>query len=213
MSVQLNQMKSRPKDAADRTVKISVKNLYKIFGDAPETMVDLVRSGVSKTELLEKHQHVLGLNDINIDMMDGEITVIMGLSGSGKSTLIRHLNRLIEPTAGEVILDGEDVLQLPEAELLQLRRKRMSMVFQKFALFPHRTVSENASLALDVRGDHPPSTRGVLHGDREAMNDRALKLAKILHSLRPEKARRCRHESFRRPPARQGRRNRVVIPD
>ena len=153
MSVQLNQMKSRPKDAADRTVKISVKNLYKIFGDAPETMVDLVRSGVSKTELLEKHQHVLGLNDINIDMMDGEITVIMGLSGSGKSTLIRHLNRLIEPTAGEVILDGEDVLQLPEAELLQLRRKRMSMVFQNFARFPLRTVSENASLALDVRGD------------------------------------------------------------
>ena len=145
--------KSRRQAEADRNVKISVRNLYKIFGDQPQAMVELVKSGVSKTELLEKHQHVLGLNDINIEMMDGEITVIMGLSGSGKSTLIRHLNRLIEPTTGEVILDGEDVLKLPEAELLEVRRKRMSMVFQKFALFPHRTVSENAALSLEVRGD------------------------------------------------------------
>src|SRR6056300_2067871 len=136
-----------------KKVKVSVQGLYKIFGDDGASKVDLVKNGMTKSELLDKHGHVLGLQDINVDMMDAEITVIMGLSGSGKSTLIRHLNRLIEPTAGEVILDGEDVLQLPEAELLQLRRKRMSMVFQKFALFPHRTVSENASLALDVRGD------------------------------------------------------------
>jgi glycine betaine/proline transport system ATP-binding protein len=147
------QGKSRRQSEVDRNVKISVRNLYKIFGDQPKAMVELVNSGVSKSDLLEKYQHVLGLNDINIEMMDGEITVIMGLSGSGKSTLIRHLNRLIEPTAGEVILDGQDVLQLPEAELLEIRRKRMSMVFQKFALFPHRTVSENAALSLEVRGD------------------------------------------------------------
>ena len=145
--------KSRRQPGVGRNVKISVRNLYKIFGDQPEAMVELVVSGVSKSDLLEKHQHVLGLNNINIEMMDGEITVIMGLSGSGKSTLIRHLNRLIEPTTGEVILDGHDVLRLPEAELLEVRRKRMSMVFQKFALFPHRTVAENAALSLEVRGD------------------------------------------------------------
>ena len=147
------QGKSRRQPEADRNVKISVRNLYKIFGDQPEDMVELVKSGVSKSDLLEQYQHVLGLHDINIEMMDGEITVIMGLSGSGKSTLIRHLNRLIEPTTGEVILDGQDVLKLPEAELLEVRRKRMSMVFQKFALFPHRTVAENAALSLEVRGD------------------------------------------------------------
>ena len=146
-------LKSPHQPEIDRNVKISVRNLYKVFGDQPEAMIEFVRSGISKTELLEKYHHVLGLNDINIDMMDGEITVIMGLSGSGKSTLIRHLNRLIEPTAGEVILDGEDVLKLTETELREVRRKRMSMVFQKFALFPHRTVSENAALSLEVRGD------------------------------------------------------------
>jgi glycine betaine/proline transport system ATP-binding protein len=146
-------VKSPHQPEIDRNVKISVRNLYKVFGDQPEAMIEIVRSGISKTELLEKYHHVLGLNDINIDMMDGEITVIMGLSGSGKSTLIRHLNRLIEPTAGEVILDGEDVLKLTETELREVRRKRMSMVFQKFALFPHRTVSENAALSLEVRGD------------------------------------------------------------
>ena len=140
---------------AQRDVKIAVRGLYKIFGDNPEEMVDLVRSGVGKSELLDKYDHILGLNDINVDMMRGEITVIMGLSGSGKSTLIRHLNRLIEPTAGEVILDGEDVLQLPPSDLLEMRRTRMSMVFQKFALFPHKTVAENASLALHVRGETP----------------------------------------------------------
>ena len=136
----------------EKKVKVAVKGLYKIFGDNGEAMVDLVKGGMSKTELLAEHGHVLGLQDINVDMNDGEITVIMGLSGSGKSTLIRHLNRLIEPTAGEVILDGEDVLKLGEQDLLEMRRKRMSMVFQKFALFPHRTVAENAALALEVSG-------------------------------------------------------------
>lgn len=136
----------------EKKVKVAVKGLYKIFGDNPEPMVEKVKAGMTKTELLAEHGHVLGLNDINVDMKDGEITVIMGLSGSGKSTLIRHLNRLIEPTAGEVILDGEDVLKLDEPNLLEMRRKRMSMVFQKFALFPHRTVAENAALALEVSG-------------------------------------------------------------
>ena len=138
--------------AGEKRVKVAVKGLYKIFGDNGEAMVDLVKNGMSKADLLAEHGHVLGLQDINVDMYDGEITVIMGLSGSGKSTLIRHLNRLIEPTAGEVILDGEDVLKLGPQELLEMRRTRMSMVFQKFALFPHRTVAENAALALEVSG-------------------------------------------------------------
>lgn len=138
--------------AGEKRVKVAVKGLYKIFGDNGEAMVDRVKNGMSKADLLAEHGHVLGLQDINVDMYDGEITVIMGLSGSGKSTLIRHLNRLIEPTAGEVILDGEDVLKLGPQKLLEMRRTRMSMVFQKFALFPHRTVAENAALALEVSG-------------------------------------------------------------
>ena len=145
---------------SDKKVKVAVRNLYKIFGDEPAAMMDKVRDGVGKTELLEQHGHVLGLSDINVDMHEGEITVIMGLSGSGKSTLIRHLNRLIDPTAGEVLLDGQDIMKFGEEELQDLRRSRMSMVFQKFALFPHRTVAENAALAMETRGD-PESEQKV----------------------------------------------------
>ncbi|NVD35952.1 quaternary amine ABC transporter ATP-binding protein [Marinobacter lutaoensis] len=133
-------------------VKISIRNLYKIFGKEPDVALEYVRRGMGKAELLERQNHVLGLRDINIDIREGDITVIMGLSGSGKSTLIRHLNRLIEPTAGEIRVDGRNVLALNEAELRQLRRETMSMVFQKFALLPHRTVLENAGMAMDVRG-------------------------------------------------------------
>ena len=133
-------------------IKIAIRSLYKIFGDDPEGALEHVRAGVGKTELLERHGHVLGLQDIDVDMREGDITVIMGLSGSGKSTLIRHLNRLIEPTAGQVEVDGEDVLAYGEERLRSLRREAMSMVFQKFALLPHRTVAENAGTTLQVRG-------------------------------------------------------------
>lgn len=136
----------------DRDIKISIKNLYKIFGNAPDIALEHVKKGMGKPELLEKHKHVLGLEDINVDMREGEITVIMGLSGSGKSTLIRHLNRLIEPTSGEITIDGENVLNFGEERMRKLRREGMSMVFQKFALLPHRTVLENAGMALSVRG-------------------------------------------------------------
>ncbi|WP_264212545.1 quaternary amine ABC transporter ATP-binding protein [Leisingera thetidis] len=135
------------------TPKISIRNLYKIFGARPGEALPLVRDhGLSKADLLEQHQHVLGLQDISIGMQAGEITVIMGLSGSGKSTLIRHLNRLIEPTAGEILLDGRDVMAMGAAELQALRQNAMSMVFQKFALLPHKTVLENAATALKIRG-------------------------------------------------------------
>ena len=133
--------------------KIALRGLYKIFGARPQAMLPLVRDeGMGKSELLEAHGHVLGLRDIDIDMKAGQVTVIMGLSGSGKSTLIRHLNRLFEPTAGEILVDGEDVMHYGEEALRRLRRERMSMVFQKFALMPHRTVLENAGLAQSVRG-------------------------------------------------------------
>jgi glycine betaine/proline transport system ATP-binding protein len=136
----------------DGDIKISIRNLYKIFGNEPDVALEHVKKGMGKAELLEKHRHVLGLEDINVDIQEGEITVIMGLSGSGKSTLIRHLNRLIEPTAGEIRMDDENVLDFDENRLRRLRRESMSMVFQKFALLPHRTVLENAGMALSVRG-------------------------------------------------------------
>ncbi|AGY92178.1 hypothetical protein SPICUR_06030 [Spiribacter curvatus] len=134
-------------------IKISIQHLYKIFGDDPETALEHVKAGVNKTDLLEQYGHVLGLQDINVDIADGQITVIMGLSGSGKSTLIRHLNRLIEPTAGDVLVDGNNVIGYDEDALRRLRRENMSMVFQKFALLPHRTIAENAAMPLVVRGE------------------------------------------------------------
>lgn len=134
------------------TAKVSIRGLYKIFGPNDKAMVDKVRNGLTKPELLEQHQHVLGLEDINVEMQSGEITVIMGLSGSGKSTLIRHLNRLIDPTAGEILVDGQDVMQLGPSDLRELRRKMMSMVFQKFALLPHKTVLQNAEMPLSIQG-------------------------------------------------------------
>ncbi len=133
--------------------KISIRNLYKIFGAHPDRAMEHVRHGMGKTDLLEKEAHVLGLQDINVDMQAGEITVIMGLSGSGKSTLIRHLNRLIEPTAGEVWVNGKNVLEYDTLKLRDMRLNTMSMVFQKFALLPHKTVAENAGMALAVRGN------------------------------------------------------------
>ncbi|WP_210211711.1 ATP-binding cassette domain-containing protein [Mesorhizobium sp. M1D.F.Ca.ET.043.01.1.1] len=116
-------------------------------------MVPKIQGGMSKAELLGKHNHVIGLQDINVDMRSGDITVIMGLSGSGKSTLIRHLNGLIRPTAGEILLDGVNVAGLAGAALRELRRFRMSMVFQSFALMPHMRVLQNVEMAQRVRGD------------------------------------------------------------
>ncbi len=132
---------------------VRLSGLYKIFGGNDKGVLQHVRDGMSKDDLLAQHKHVLGLNDINVDMQRGEITVVMGLSGSGKSTLIRHLNRLIEPTAGEILVEGEDVMQLSETGLRELRQNKMSMVFQKFALLPHRTVVQNAAMPLIVRGE------------------------------------------------------------
>ena len=131
---------------------IEIKSLYKVFGDDPASAMQLVHDGVGKQELLESHGHVLGLRDINLGIAPQSIQVVMGLSGSGKSTLIRHINRLIDPTEGEVRIGGEDVLAFDEATLRQLRRHRVSMVFQRFALFPHKTILENVSYGLAMQG-------------------------------------------------------------
>ena len=132
--------------------KVRLRGVYKIFGPRDKQMMPHVNAGVGKEQLLADHGHVLGLQDINVDMQAGEITVVMGLSGSGKSTLIRHLNRLIEPTAGEILLDGQDVTALSDDALRRMRQTKMAMVFQKFALLPHRTVLQNAATALAVQG-------------------------------------------------------------
>ena len=138
--------------AAPSSVGISVRKLYKIFGPTPEKFLEPVQNGMTKQELRDVHGHVLGLRDINIDMPAGGIQVVMGLSGSGKSTLIRHINRLIDPTAGEMLVGEQDVVKMNRAELLKFRREQTAMVFQKFALFPHYTVLENAEYGLEVQG-------------------------------------------------------------
>jgi glycine betaine/proline transport system ATP-binding protein len=132
-------------------IGISIKNLYKIFGPTPDKFIEAVRQGMSKQELRDEHGHVLGLRDINIDMPAGEIHVVMGLSGSGKSTLIRHINRLIDPTAGELLAGDQDVLKMNHDKLQRFRREQTAMVFQKFALFPHLTVLENTEYGLQVQ--------------------------------------------------------------
>ena len=131
---------------------IEIRGLYKIFGHRPSAYIDLVKKGMTKAELNERYGQVLGLKDINIQMPAGSIQVIMGLSGSGKSTLIRHINRLIDPTVGEVLVGGVDVVKMSERELRDFRRHKTAMVFQKFALLPHRNVLENTVYGLEVRG-------------------------------------------------------------
>ena len=132
--------------------KIEVKNIYKIFGAHPKKWLQAAQGGMSKEELLAKSGHTLGLRDISLSIEEGSIYVIMGLSGSGKSTLIRHFNRLIEPSAGHILVDGVDVVSLNKRDLELFRQKKMSMVFQRFGLFPHRTVLDNAAYGLTVQG-------------------------------------------------------------
>ncbi len=131
---------------------IRVENLYKLFGNSPEKYMPLVHQGKSKDEILAETGHTLGLKDINLTINAGEIFVIMGLSGSGKSTLIRHFNRLIDPTEGVIKVEGTDVMQFNAKELEQFRRHKMSMVFQRFGLLPHKTVLENVAYGLRIQG-------------------------------------------------------------
>ncbi len=130
---------------------IRIANLYKVFGGSPGAVMPMVHDGRSKDDILAETGHTVGLRDINLEIERGSIFVIMGLSGSGKSTLIRHFNRLIEPTEGTVTVDGIDVTRLDVQALQDLRRRKMSMVFQRFALLPHRTVLENVAFGLAIQ--------------------------------------------------------------
>jgi len=133
-------------------VRIEVEHLSTVFGARPAQALRQVQRGTHKAELLARDGHVLALHDVNLQVEDGETFVVMGLSGSGKSTLLRHLNRLIEPTAGRVRIDGRDLAALDAAALRQLRRDTVAMVFQSFALLPHRNVLDNVALPLELRG-------------------------------------------------------------
>src|SRR5690606_7096295 len=132
--------------------KIEVQGIYKIFGPRPQQWLEAARRGISRDELLQRSRHTLGLRDISLSIEESSIHVIMGLSGSGKSTLIRHFNRLIEPTAGTIRVDDVDVMALGARELERFRQQKMSMVFQRFGLFPHRSVLDNIAYGLKVQG-------------------------------------------------------------
>ena len=132
---------------------IQVKNVWKIFCDRSEEALNAIRkNNLSKAEVLEQFNCVVGVANTSLDIKEGEIFCIMGLSGSGKSTLVRHFNRLLEPTAGEIIIDGIDVMQLNTPQLQKFRNERIGMVFQNFALMPHRSVLDNVAMPLEIRG-------------------------------------------------------------
>ncbi|WNQ13047.1 glycine betaine/L-proline ABC transporter ATP-binding protein [Paenibacillus aurantius] len=138
---------------------VEVKELTKIFGSEPERALSLLAQGQSKKSILEKTKQTVGVNRVSFEIEEGEIFVIMGLSGSGKSTLVRLLNRLIEPTSGSVLLKGRNIVELDASELREVRRNHIAMVFQKFALFPHRTIVENIEYGLEIKGESPDTRR------------------------------------------------------
>ena len=131
---------------------ILIDHVFKVFGDRPEQALALVRQGLSKQDILARTGQSIGVFDATFEIQAGEVFVIMGLSGSGKSTLVRLLNRLIEPTAGRIVIDGEDINRHSDAKLRALRRKDISMVFQSFALMPHMTVRDNTAFGLELAG-------------------------------------------------------------
>jgi len=131
--------------------KIQVRNLSKIFGKHPKRALDLLHQGMNKDDIFNQTGQAVGLANVCFDVKQGEILVIMGLSGSGKSTLIRCINRLIESTSGEILIDNQDITHIPTKQLLELRRRKFGMVFQHFALFPHRTILQNAAYGLEIQ--------------------------------------------------------------
>ena len=132
---------------------IEIQNVSKIFGNTSKEAIDAIANKqVSKQEALEKFNSVIGVSDVSFDINPGEIFCVMGLSGSGKSTLVRHINRLLEPTMGKILIDGQDVMALEKQDLQEFRNKKIGMVFQNFALMPHRSVIDNIAMPLEIRG-------------------------------------------------------------
>ncbi len=132
--------------------KIRVENLYKIFGATPRKIIPMLEQGAGKNEIMEKTKHGVGVNNASFSVEEGEIVVVMGLSGSGKSTLVRCINRLIDPTGGKIFIDGIDITTLSKNELRKVRLEKLGMVFQNFALYPHRTVLKNTEYGLEING-------------------------------------------------------------
>ena len=132
--------------------KIEINNVYKIFGNNPNSVLPMVKDGATKEQVLEETGHTVGLDNVSLKIEEGETFVCMGLSGSGKSTLIRHLNRLIDPTDGEILIEGTNVMSLNTESIIDFRRHKMSMVFQRFGLFPHKTVLQNVGYGLEMQG-------------------------------------------------------------
>ncbi|MDY0363017.1 MAG: glycine betaine/L-proline ABC transporter ATP-binding protein [Desulforegulaceae bacterium] len=139
--------------------KIQIKEVYKIFGPNPKKAIKLLKDGMTKDELLDKTKHSVGVGGVSFDVKEGEILVVMGLSGSGKSTLVRCINRLIEPSDGQILIDGVDIGKVDDKELRKIRQEKFGMVFQHFALFPHRTVAQNAEYGLEIKGVDPEKRR------------------------------------------------------
>lgn len=133
--------------------KIEVRNVFKVFGKREKDVLGLLEQGQSKDQVLAKTGCVVGINDLSLSIWTGEVFVIMGLSGSGKSTLVRHFNRLIDPTRGQILVDGENILEYDMPALRHFRRHKISMVFQSFGLLPHRNVLDNVAYGLKVRGE------------------------------------------------------------
>ncbi len=149
--------------------KIEINNVYKIFGPKPNQVLEMVKGGSGKDEILEKTGHTVGLDNVSLKIEEGETFVCMGLSGSGKSTLIRHLNRLIDPTDGEILVEGTNVMSLNKEKLIEFRRHKMSMVFQRFGLFPHKTVLQNVGYGLEMQGIDPEKRNSVAMEKIEAV--------------------------------------------
>jgi glycine betaine/proline transport system ATP-binding protein len=140
------------KNMVDSRPKIRIEHLIKIYGKHPRHALQLFREGGTRDSILEETGNVLGIADVSLDINEGELFVVMGLSGSGKSTLVRCINRLIAPTSGHIFIDDEDVAHVSEEKMREIRRTKVTMVFQRFGLFPHRTVSENVEYGLKVQG-------------------------------------------------------------
>jgi len=134
-------------------VAIKVENVWKIFGNNSQEVIHSIQNNsISKKEALEKYNAVIGVSNVSFEVLQGEIFCIMGLSGSGKSTLVRHFNRLLEPTSGKILINGIDIMGLDELTLREYRNKKIGMVFQNFALMPHRSVIDNIAMPLEIRG-------------------------------------------------------------
>lgn len=149
--------------------KITCRNVWKVFGPNPKRALDTLDKSASRAAVQEETGHVVAVKDVTFDIQEGETFVVMGLSGSGKSTLVRCISQLIEPTGGEVVIDGDDVTKLSDKQLIDLRRHKMAMVFQHFGLFPHRTVLDNIAFGLEVRGE-----------DKTTRNQRAMDVINLV---------------------------------